>query len=159
MGKKNKIPWTIPDDLKFFKKTTMGCPVIMGRTTWESIPEKFRPLSGRYNIVVTSRADEFEDSNNVVFTFSPESALVYAVEHAVRHNEREIFVIGGASIYEQFLNMKGVVDRVIVSHIKDTYDGDVYFPELDLKDWGSRPVKEFTDFYVIEYLSHNSKRS
>src|SRR6188472_2028406 len=95
IGKANDLPWHLPDDMKFFMQTTKGHHVIMGRRNYESIPEKFRPLPNRANIVVT-RQEDF-DAPGCIVTHSIEEGL----EIARQNKEFEVFIIGGAEIYNQ----------------------------------------------------------
>jgi dihydrofolate reductase len=120
IGLKNRTPWRLPADLKYFKKTTMGKPLIMGRKTYESIGH---PLPGRKNIVVTRNRLFSAEGCTVVHTI--EDALSYA-------GEGEVMVIGGARLYEQLLP---VADRLYVTLLETYFEGDTYFPEIDDKDW------------------------
>lgn len=121
LGKKNGLLWHIPEDLAYFKKTTSGFPVIMGRTTYESLPDFARPLPGRTNIVL-SRSDEDFDEVGVINVHSLEEALSVA-----REENEEVFVLGGASVYAQALKY---ADRLYLTLIDaDDPDADVFFPE------------------------------
>ena len=132
IGKDNDLPWPmIKEDMKHFKKTTKGHPVIMGRKTWDSIPEKFRPLPGRLNIVVTRNADLKLDGATV-FNHVDE-AIDFALEQ-----DPDSFVIGGSSIYEAALPKAG---QIYLTIIKGSYEGDTHFPELDLA-WESKKLSE-----------------
>ena len=122
IGKDNNLPWRIPDDLKRFKELTSGHPVIMGRKTWESLPEKFRPLPGRTNIVVTRNADYKAEGVMVTDSFS--SALS-AAERADGANE--IFIIGGGEIYKEALTS---ADRLYLTLVEDETLGDTFFSSL-----------------------------
>jgi len=122
IGKNGFIPWNIPEDLKHFRVVTMGHPVIMGRKTWESLPEKFRPLPGRKNIVLTKNR-EFSCLGAEV-THSKEDAL----KEAFSEGNSEIFIIGGAEIYKTFLPQ---IEKLYLSLIKINIDGDVFFPEYE----------------------------
>jgi dihydrofolate reductase len=119
IGSNGTIPWTIPQDLAFFKEQTMGGAVIMGRKTWESIPEKFRPLPGRVNIVL---------SYNTRFT-APGALVAHGRRNAldIADHNPNIFIIGGDQIYQQFM---WYVDRVIVTEVDYTAKGDAYAPTL-----------------------------
>jgi len=149
-----KIPWHIAEDLKFFKEYTMGKPCIMGRKTWESIPEKFRPLPGRENIIVTKNPESFQiDQSFVCARPTVETALKTA-----RVFEREICVIGGGEIYKYFIE-NNLVDRVVASEIKEYQDvqGSVFFPDLKKIGWNCYLEKEFDEFNVYQYVKNNSK--
>ncbi len=118
MGKGNSLPWHLPDDLKHFKKTTLGFPLVMGRKTWDSLGRK--PLPRRLNVVVSQSEHEFEGA---LAATSIQEAIGFCGESA------EIFLIGGRTIYQQALDGR-VVDRLIVSHVGGTHEGDVYFPHI-----------------------------
>lgn len=114
IGKDGDLPWHYSEDLKYFKRTTMGHPLIMGRVVFEGLGEK--PLPGRENIVL-SRSREYDH----VPTFS---SFDDAIEHV--KDEEIVFLIGGGEIYRQFLDQ---VDKLFVTEIHESYEGDTYFPE------------------------------
>ncbi len=122
LGKDGDLLWKIPEDLKRFKELTSGHPVIMGRKTWESLPEKFRPLPGRANIVVTRQADYFAKDAIVATTL--EDALIRAQETG----DGNIFVIGGGEIYTAALPR---ADRLYLTLIDEEKEGDSFFPEYE----------------------------
>ena len=124
IGIDNRLPWQLPEDMKFFRETTRGKPVIMGRKTWESLPAAFRPLPGRLNIVV-SRNPGFEAPGASVVASLPE-ALAAAGDAEIA------FVIGGAELYRQALPL---ADRLLLTEIDQAYDGDAFFPEFDRNTW------------------------
>lgn len=124
IGVENRLPWHLPEDMKFFRETTRGKPVIMGRKTWESLPAAFRPLPGRLNIVV-SRNPGFEAPGASVVASLPE-ALAAAGDAEIA------FVIGGAELYRQALPL---ADRLLLTEIDQAYDGDAFFPEFDRNTW------------------------
>lgn len=122
IGKDNAMPWHLPDDLAYFKKTTLGKPVIMGRKTYQSIG---RPLPGRQNIVIsrdtTFNAKGIDSANSV------EQALALAGDAA------EVMVIGGGAIYQHCL---AAAQRLYITHIAATIAGDIQFPQYDTEhDW------------------------
>ena len=123
IGQDNRLPWHLPADLKHFKALTTGHAVIMGRKTWESLPEKFRPLPGRQNIVVTRNAGYAASGATVV------NSLADAVAAA---SGSEAFVIGGAELYQAAL---GLADRLELTEIARDYDGDTVFPTRDPAQW------------------------
>jgi dihydrofolate reductase len=130
IGKNNELLWHITEDLKRFKKLTMGKTVIMGKKTWESLPR--RPLPGRTNIVITDQPGErFEGA------FS-----VYSIEEAIRKCSRddEAFIIGGGSIYRQFMPY---ADRLYITHVAKIAPADVFFPEIDPRIWKIAEKEEF----------------
>ncbi len=126
IGKDNSLIWHLPVDMKFFKDTTLGHCVIMGRKNYESIPEKFRPFSNRTNIVVT-RQKEFHAPGTIVV-----DSIEKAIEAAKQTNDSEIFIIGGAEIYKQTLPLTG---RIYLTRIHHSFDGDTFFPEINLNEW------------------------
>lgn len=132
IGVRGDLPWHISEDLKYFKKITHGYPVIMGRTTYESIG---RPLPGRKNIVLTSRG---EIHPSVVCVRSLDEA------YAAAEPSDKCFVIGGASVYAAVI---GSVDRLYLTRVHTTIeDADAFFPELDLAIWQQESKSEtFTD--------------
>ncbi|MFZ4551601.1 MAG: dihydrofolate reductase [Aquabacterium sp.] len=117
IGKDNALLWHLPEDLKFFKRTTLGCPVIMGRKTYDSIG---RPLPGRRNIVITRQADW---TANGIETASSLPAALSLVADADK-----VFIIGGAQIYEQALPL---VQEIVLTEVDADYDGDAFFPDWD----------------------------
>ena len=120
IGKNNQLLWHLPADLKFFKTTTMGCPVIMGRKTFQSIG---RALPGRTNVVVT-RDENFNADNQfgIIVVSSIDEALVKL------HVEKEVFIIGGGEIYNQTIGMADTIYRTVVN---TEIDGDVYFSDIN----------------------------
>lgn len=121
IGKNNDMPWHLPADLAYFKKTTLGKPIIMGRKTYQSIG---RPLPGRKNIVI-SRDNNFR-AEGVEVVNSVDAALALVVDSA------EVMVIGGGAIYQHCL---AVAQRLYITHINAAIDGDTHFPEYDLTVW------------------------
>ena len=121
IGRGGTMPWHLKADLQYFKRITMGCPVIMGRTTFESIG---RPLPGRQNIVLTRRSEPIEGATCVA---SIEAAYVAAGDAP------RVFVIGGASVYKAAID---TMDRLFVTEIRTTIpDADAYFPEINSDIW------------------------
>ena len=119
IGHHNALPWHLPEDLAHFKRTTLGCPVLMGRKTWDSLPPRFRPLPGRINAVLT-RDENFNEKGTLRFT-SIESALSSLCTHP------DVWVIGGAQIYAQALPL---AQRVVVTEIDADFEGDAFAPSL-----------------------------
>lgn len=127
IGRGNEMPWRIPADMRYFKATTMGKPVIMGRKTYQSIG---RPLAGRTNIVV-SRNPAFA-ADGAATARNLEAALRSAKQSAAPTGADEIMVIGGAEIYAQALAR---ADRIYLTEVHCSPDGDVHFPEIDRDRW------------------------
>lgn len=121
IGKDNGLLWHLPDDLKHFKSVTQGHPVIMGRRTWESLPEKYRPLPGRTNIVVTR--DDAYDAPGAQLAHSWPEALELAKN---AEGADEICVIGGGELYKTALSD---TDRLYLTLVDDPTPGTVYFPD------------------------------
>lgn len=127
IGKDNDMPWKISSDLKYFKKTTLYKPVIMGRKTFESIG---KPLPDRTNIVITR--DTSFTREGVITAHSLEMALDVATGMAEVRGQREIMIIGGAQIYALSLP---IADRLYLTRIHAEIEGDASFPDLDEKEW------------------------
>lgn len=121
IGKDGAMPWHLPADLKFFKRATMGKPVIMGRRTYDAIG---RPLPGRLNIVVTR--DPAWRADGVYVAHSLEDAMRAAAEY------EEVMIIGGAGLYTQTLPE---ADRLYLTEIEGEFEADTYFPEFDRAEW------------------------
>ena len=121
IGKNNDLPWRLPDDMKYFMETTKGHCVVMGRKNYDSLPLKFRPLTNRTNIVVT-RQQNF-DAPGCIVVHSMEDALKVARQQ----KEEEVFIMGGAEIYAQALN---VAHRLYLTEIDANIEGDTFFPPV-----------------------------
>ena len=129
IGNDNLLPWRLPADLAFFKRTTMGKPIIMGRKTFDSIG---RPLPGRRNIVITRDPEFSAEGCEVVHSI--EAALAGCSDHD------ELMLIGGATLYEQTLDQ---VSCMYVTRIHHSFSGDTWFPEFDVRHW---KISEQQDF-------------
>ncbi len=142
IGQDNARPWKLPGDLAHFKRTTMGCPVIMGRKTWESLG---RPLPGRRNIVITRQTGYQATGAETV------TSLDQALERT--RDSAEVFVIGGAQIYAQSLS---VASRVVATEVHAHVQGDAFFPELDSNIWqetsrNHQPEENGLSYDLVEY--------
>jgi dihydrofolate reductase len=126
IGKNNALIWHLPADMKFFKEKTSGHCIITGRKNYESIPEKYRPLINRTNIIVTHQKNYTAAGTIVVHTIED------ALKEAESRKDDEVFIIGGAEIYKQTINN---VNTIYVTQIDETFDGDVFFPEIDPLMW------------------------
>ena len=124
IGKAGALPWHLPEDLAHFKRLTLGCPVIMGRKTWESVPERFRPLPGRLNIVVTRQAGWSP------IGASTASSLAEAI--ALATGQPLAWVIGGAGLFAEALPL---ADLAEITEIDADFDGDTRFPAADPELW------------------------
>jgi dihydrofolate reductase len=127
IGSGGEIPWRLPSDFAFFKRITLGKPVIMGRKTFESIG---RPLPGRTNLVVTTRPGYQPEGVEVVPSL--EAALDRAAEIATRDGAEELMVIGGGEVYRAVI---GRADRLYITHVAVSPEGDARFPEIDPGVW------------------------
>ena len=130
IGKENQLLWHLPNDLKFFKNTTWGGVVIMGRKTFESVN---KPLPGRTNIVITKQPDW--NAENVEVANSLDDAL----EKATALNFKEIFIIGGGEIYKQSIT---IANRIYLTKVHTEIDGDTFFPDLN-NDWKMISNRDF----------------
>jgi dihydrofolate reductase len=122
IGKNNALPWHLPEDLAHFKRMTQGCPVIMGRKTWDSLPPRFRPLPGRTNIVLTRG---FIDQIGLLPASNIDSSLQLCEQ--LTPQPTEIWVIGGAQIYQATV---ALARRVVVTEIDQDFEGDAFAPVL-----------------------------
>jgi dihydrofolate reductase len=137
IGVGNGLPWHIPEDFKFFKATTLGHPVLMGRKSYESLGKL---LPKRTNIVITRSGNGIAkiNDNEGPFVFdSVKEGIEYAQGVARRDGVDQVFVIGGGEIFRQMLP---ITDRIYLTVVHRNYDGDVTFPEFDWSDW--KIVKE-----------------
>ncbi len=148
IGVDGEMPWHIPEDLAHFKRATTGYPVIMGRVTYESIAADLGgPLPDRTNVVLSrSGVDAPED----VIVAGDTDAAIAAAEEQIdgEAGEQRAFVIGGATIYEQFLPE---ADRLLLTEVHDRYDGDTYFPDRDRELWTELARDERDGFAFVEY--------
>ena len=123
IGKDNQLLWRLPNDMKFFKNTTWGMPVVMGRKTFESLG---KALTGRTNIVITRKKDWTPDGVKVV------SNLDEAMAAAADADAKEAFIIGGGEIYKQTMPL---VNRIYITRVHAILQGDTSFPVIDEKEW------------------------
>lgn len=122
IGRNGELPWRLPTDLKRFRELTTGHAVVMGRRTWESLPDRFRPLPDRRNVVLSSNP-----------SYAAEGAEVFGdLESALAACPGDCFVIGGGITYEQAL---AVADRVYATRVDAEVDGDTFFPALPEAEW------------------------
>jgi dihydrofolate reductase len=128
IGKNNDLMWHLPTDMQFFKETTKGHIVVMGRKNYDSLPERFRPLPLRENVVLT-RNKLFVAPNCVVL-----NSFSACLEHYRNESQRTLFIIGGGEIYGEALKQH-CVDELYITHVKKHYDADTFFPEIDLNNW------------------------
>lgn len=126
IGHQGKMPWHLPEDLAHFKRTTQGCPVIMGRKTWDSLPLRFRPLPGRQNVVISSDAQARENLKKN--GCSPLQNLDEALSFCEQSGHAEVWVIGGAQIYAQALPL---AHKLVITEIDAAFEGDAFAPTVD----------------------------
>lgn len=157
IGKENTLLWDLPRDMKYFRETTSGCPVIMGRKTFESIG---RPLPNRRNIIITRDTEYKKEGVEVMHSlkdalalFSPSLDKGRGLEGGV-----EVFIIGGAEIYKQAIEY---ADRLYITHVDESFEADTFFPEIDKNIWAEKNRKHYAsdkdnkyamDFVVYEKL-------
>lgn len=134
IGRDGKLPWHISEDLKYFKRTTLKKPVIMGRKTFDSIG---RPLPDRENIVITRNQDFAPDGVHVVHDL--ESALDLAKDFAKASQIDEVMVIGGAQIYAAAMPM---TERIYLTEVDVVLDGDAFMPEFPADEWAAVDTSE-----------------
>lgn len=126
IGKDNRLLWSLPNDMKFFKNTTWGMPVIMGRKTFEALAGE--PLPGRFNFVITRNKDWNPGGKKATVVGS----LGEAIEAARQTDCKEAFVIGGGQIYAASM---ALADRIYLTRVHTIVEGDTYFPVIDEKKW------------------------
>jgi dihydrofolate reductase len=124
IGREGDLPWHLPRDMRFFKETTMGHYIIMGRNNFASM--NYRPLRGRTNIVLTR--DPFFITSSAIVAHSIEEALSIALDAG----EEEVFIIGGGEIYKQSIHLW---DKIYLTEVIKEIAGDTYFPEIDMNEW------------------------
>ena len=155
IGKDNDLMWHLPSDMRFFKETTLNQIVIMGRKNFESIPEKFRPLPNRENVILTRQKD-----------FTAENCLVFnSIRDVILHFQsdrtgRELFIIGGGEIYKEVLE-SDVIDEMLITHVDHVFDADTFFPEIEEGKWKvkslfSKEIDEKNNFaFEVKQYSRN----
>lgn len=145
IGKDNKLPWHLPEDLKFFKRVTIGNKVIMGRKTFESIG---KPLPQRENIILTRNKNFTADGCTIVTS-------VEEIKNYESQTNEELFIIGGAEIFNQTFS---ITNRLYITFIDEEFDGDTFFPGFNKNEWnliskekGIRDEKNPHDYYFLVY--------
>jgi dihydrofolate reductase len=152
IGKNNTLPWHLPTDLKYFKDTTNGHTVVMGRKCWESIPEKYRPLPNRKNIVVSRNKDYVAKG----------AIVINDLEQILSSNENnleQIFIIGGSELYKEAFKY---ANKLFLTQIFQDVDGDIILEGLNSKDWclyeGSEIYEENGFKFRFELYQKNDKK-
>ena len=148
IGKDNAMPWHLPEDMAHFKRVTLGCPVIMGRKTWDSIPPRFRPLPGRLNIVVTRQQGWSE------IGAQPSSSLENAL--SLCEQSDNVWVMGGAQIYAQALPL---ANTAVVTEIDADFEGDAYAPQFG-PEWRetSRETHTSVNGLSFSFVTYNNTK-
>lgn len=137
IGKDNKLPWHLPKDMAYFKEKTKNSIVIMGRKCWESIPEKYRPLPNRENIVLTRNKEYKAEGATVIHNLNHFLSDNY-------DNEKDIWIIGGSDVYKAgFL----YADFVYITNIQATVDGDVFLEDFNPKEWVKVDNEGYNEIY------------
>ncbi len=153
IGNDNCLIWHLPADLKYFKEKTTGHCVITGRKNYESIPKKFRPLPNRTNIIISRQKDYYAPGAAVV------GSIDEAIEKAKQSGREEIFIIGGAQIYEQTMHL---ADKLYITKIYHSFEGDAFFPEIKPGEWKeTEPIKGIVDEknkYDHDFIIYEKKR-
>lgn len=146
IGADGEMPWHYPADLRHFKQTTTGHPVVMGRRTYESIAARLGgPLPGRTNVVLSSRERDYDEAVRVVHSVA---AALSAARDALATLPGTVYVIGGASVYEQFLPL---ADRLIITEIPEAPEGDTHFPAWDPDRWREIDRERDGDLAFVTY--------
>lgn len=136
IGKNNDLPWHLPEDLKHFKEITLGKTVLMGRKTFESIVSRLgKPLPGRKNVVISRQADYKVPPGVLVFTSLNDAVQALSLE--------DIYVIGGAEIFKLTLPL---AEKMYLTKVKDTFEGDAFMPEIDWSKWQKIESQDFPQF-------------
>ena len=152
IGKDGKMPWHLPEDLAYLKRMTLGCSVIMGRKTWDSLPPKFRPLPGRTNVVITRQQAWHEEGALPAHNLLEALSICEHMSIILDPSPDQVWVLGGAQIYEQALPF---AKRVLVTEIDADFDGDAHAPTLDAQ-WKETSRESHTSatglaFSVVTY--------
>ncbi|MBE5939970.1 MAG: dihydrofolate reductase [Lachnospiraceae bacterium] len=149
IGNKNKLLVSIPEDMKFFRESTTGKIVVMGKNTLESFPNS-KPLKNRVNIVIALEKDYKVEGAVVV------NSIEEALEEISKYNSEDVYVIGGGSIYKQMLDY---CDTAYVTYVDYGYEADTYFPNLDERDdWKMVEEGEEQTYFDIEYYFRTYKK-
>ncbi|MEM6643116.1 MAG: dihydrofolate reductase [Bacteroidota bacterium] len=152
IGKDNDLPWHLPDDFKYFQKTTKGHHVLMGRKNWESLPHKFKPLPERTNLIITRQADYKAEGATIIQSIQEGKRL------AKDANETELFIIGGGEIYRIGLES---ADRIYLTEIDSDFDGDITFPQFLSEEWKETSrvhhPRDSKHAYAFDYVVYDKK--
>lgn len=142
IGGDNDLPWYLPEDLRHFKKLTLGKTVLMGRKTYDSIVKRLgKPLPERNNVIITSNKEFMGPEGVRVFHAIPDALEALKTE--------EVYVIGGEQIFKQLLPN---ADKIIITHVHGEYPGDAYFPEVDFSRWRKVSEEPHEGYTFAEYV-------
>ncbi len=141
IGRDGGLPWNLPDDMAFFKEMTNGGIVIMGSGCYDSLPEKFRPLPNRLNVVLSRSDRQFHGCMTFKYPFD-------ILDDDYLMSKENIWVIGGSQIYDIFID---IVDELYVTEVKGSFSCDVWFPKIDDKKWIKYCVKEINGGTIFKY--------
>lgn len=150
IGKNGKLPWNIPEDLKFFKEKTRGHIMIMGRKTFESLPGV---LPSRLHVVITRQAG-YEHEGAVVFP-DVKSAVEFCRTQTTKWGD-EVFIVGGGEIYKEMLP---ITDRIYLTEIFRTFDGDAFFPEFDKNEFTETQRLHRTEPLPFDFVTYERRRT
>ena len=156
IGRNNDLMWHLPKDMRFFRETTLDHIVIMGRKNYDSIPQKYRPLDRRENVIL-SRNKSFQAQNCKVY-----HSLNDAVESFKNEKERKVFIIGGGQIYKEALDLD-ILSEMYITEVNSTYGADTFFPCFDVSKWNKtflfkqeKDAKHTSSFSVYRYLKKSN---
>lgn len=146
IGKDNDLPWHLPNDLQFFKQKTSGNTIIMGRKTFDSLG---RVLPNRKHVVLTRTKQKYPEEVEVVHTIDD------IIEYTNKHHREELFVIGGGNLFTQLLPY---ADRLYITEIHESFDGDVYFPMINGNEWKEvsriKGKQDEKNIYNYDYVTY-----
>jgi len=143
IGIYGEVPWKIHEDMKHFNELTISHPIIMGRKTYDSIPEKFRPLSCRKNIVVSEKTKQRNYPEEVIVCDSIPKAIKEAA-----YFDKDCYVIGGGQIYWQTM---GLANKLEITEVHKRVEGDSFFPFIDSSFWSVSQRNDFEEYSFVRY--------
>lgn len=141
IGRDGNLPWKLKDDMAFFKEKTNGGIVIMGSCCFDSLPEKFKPLPNRLNVVISRSDRQFHGCMTFKYPFD-------ILNDDYLMSKENIWVIGGAQIYDIFID---IVDELYVTHVNGSFNCDVWFPKIDDEKWIATPIVEIEGGTIFKY--------
>ena len=141
IGKNGGLPWNSPEDLKNFKELTNGGIVIMGRGCYDSLPDKFKPLPNRLNIIMTRSNSSFDGCMTFKYVCD-------VLDDDYLMSKDNVWIIGGAQIYEVFLPL---VDQMILTHMEDSFGCDTFFPQFNESEWTQEKIKDIKGGKIVKY--------